>query len=675
MQNAPTKDQKIIIWKIFMQNHTLNTFDDTMSERIASFIDAEENPNEPRKLLLTAPTQCGKTMLSVAMGIYYNQIKKYSVINVSRNLKSDIQQYTQRATPALEKWNTENGHILYDDIRITSMQIDPKIRKITTVSREFLRHSIKRDPKIFISLFNELQITDISEKIEGLGEGGFVLIIDEADYLNNGNTKRVVDGEFQKLLTHPCCKCVINITATPLTTMFLDDIMVKDTLIVRDTDIKNYRGFGCVNFIELPKNARECNKVGDNPYVQDQNWAGASEKMLTIQRYTNQPHIFVITHGTTLDPHEISAHVLYKKSKELSLNSVIITWNADKNKTIMRCAKFAKTSIDQGKIKTEYDKTTDSHKFSAQVSIGDIIGYLLDNDRGEISNIFIFTPHADRAVTFASNRYNLYVSKGKAPWHITDQYRIFPVNRTYNMASIVQTTGRLTGKHMTTHNLTLWTNRPSFVKKAYLANIEFVGRVRSCKNPETFLSEYLPNMEVSKSKIPEKMRMTNEYVKGNFKKIDGPDKGWSDNKRQSIFTGREVKLQIRENAIPAEPMISRKSIIDPVNRKCKGKMFNIPMSSIKYESHKKLMQILSLILPEGWTRRPEVVRLLMAKYPNKYKSESSLKGILSSIHGNSKSYGPTNGVERFVVDIPRPGLNVRMEKSSGINVWEMMFVR
>ena len=668
MQNAPTQEQKIAIWKLYTQNQTLNTFDESMSERIASFVDTS---SEPRKLLLSAPTQCGKTMLSVAMAIYYVQVKGYTVINVTRNLKSDIHQYTQRAIPALEKWNTENGHILYDDIRIDSMQMDAKIRKTTNVPREFLRQSIRHDPKIFIALFNEQQIADISKKIRGLERGGFVLIVDEADYLNNGNTKRIVNGEFQKLLRHPCCKSVINITATPLTTMFLDDIKVKDTLIIGDGDVKNYRGFGCVNFMELPKKARECNKIGDNPYVQDQNWVSASEKMLLIPRHANQPPIFVITHGTTLDPHEISAHALYKKIKQMSINSVVITWNADKNRTTMRSSHLPKTTIQYGKIKTEYDTFSDLHKFSCQISIGDILGYLQDIDKGGMSNIFIFTPHADRAITFASNRYEACISKGKAPWHITDQYRIFP-ERIYNMASIVQTTGRLTGKHMTTNQLTLWTNRADFVKKAYIGNIEFVTRVKSCENPETLLSKYLPKMEVSKSKIPKKMRLTNQYVKGNFKEIDGPDSGWTDIQRQSIFTGRERKLHIQDR-IQHRPTMTNK---DPVRAREieTGKMYNIPMGSVKALHLKKLFRRLATIPEDGWIDRKKAIEFLMEKYPTEYESIQGLKGHLSQIHGNA--HESATNVERVIVDKPRSGLNVKMEKSSGSkDVWKLLFVQ
>jgi hypothetical protein len=608
-------------------------------------------------------------MLSVAMGIYYIQVKGYTVIIITRNLKSDIQQYVQRATPALEKWNTEKGPILYDDIRNESMRVDPKVHKTTGVSREFLRQSIKQDPKMFIALFNELQIADISKKIKGLKIGGFVLIVDEADFLNNGNTKRVVNGEFQKLLQHPCCKCVINITATPLTTMFLEEIRVKDTLIIGDNDIKNYRGFGCVNFIELPKKSRECNKVGDNPYVQDQNWIGASEKMLLAPRHSNQPPIFVITHGTTLDPHEISAHMIYKKTREMSLNSVVITWNADKNKTTMRYARLPRTSIQHGKINTDYDTFSDLHKFSCQISIGDILGFLQDIDMGGISNIFIFTPHADRAITFASNRYEACISKGKAPWHITDQYRIFP-DRTYNMASLVQTTGRLTGKHMTTNQLTLWTNKPDFVKKAYVGNIEFVARVRSCKNPDTFLSDYLPSMEVSKSKIPKKMRLTNQYVKGNFTEIDGPDKGWSDAQRQSIFTGRERKLRIRDCTIPLVPIIEKETKHAHAETK---KIYNIPLSAVRSSVYKRLLERAAVVAGDGWVLRTKVITLLMGRYPDEYKTDSGLRSYFSCIHGTAQA--SAKDVKRVVVDKPLPGLNVKMIPGLGSKeVWKFMFV-
>lgn len=454
--------------------------------------------------------QSKKTPAIIAHAIYYALVYRIPTIIVIQNNISAFDQILTRIESLIDK-------ILIDmKIKMKNKLLHP----VCALRGKKANHTLIKKVlngeacRIFITLRSESDLEPFNTLLKKKNtQGRLVMMIDESDFTDSG-----VESKAQTELDYLKEKAsvIYFISATPFTNLFREDIF-KDKVILLNKP-EYYKDLSSVHFKKLPFSASACVNMSDDPFLKDPNLKGYLRDFVQTKPYTisiNQqqhPVISICKIGTAVQPQNRVAKWL---NDNYSSKLAVIVYNSD-NISLSGGGTHipGKTIILSNYSSSTYKKGV--HYFK-NVHVGLIIEYLQSLGPEKIKRIIILTGcMANRGITFGSTNYEECIKNNIVPWHVTEMYFIPSVSM--DSGNLLQSAGRICGCYRDDIPLTLYTNVPNDILKAYHVQEEILHRSKT-ENPEqSLLKETMKTIPISKAKFTRR-RVVSKAVCAKFNKV------------------------------------------------------------------------------------------------------------------------------------------------------------
>jgi len=498
--------------------------------------------------------QTKKTPMMGSVSIYTTGFLRMPVFLLVQNRNADLFQLRRRLTELFGQWHTcvEKSH-LTEELKSEMVVLEPERGKFAT--QQTIRDAMQGGvPKVFVALFSATDINPILEMVNANEIKRYAIILDEADFLDNGSKTSAVSKAFSELSEQAAF--VVNVTATPLTTLSHRECLQRHFIIMSPPPY--YKGLAQTTWKDLPLDAEPCNGIEDDPFEKDPNLVAFLHRYHrkyppTVSQYNEKiPNYVLMRLGRTIEPQLKAADLTHK----LYPKTVVITWNGGEQGTTVRSALLPRTSITiDNKIVSEYKDGV--HHFN-NLHISQLISYLHKNrlnsqNKLRFEHIIVYAGvMADRGITFGADNYTDCIKNQCAWWHLTDLYYIGSKNNSVqNLSNVLQACGRLCGVYNDNVRLTLYSNWVDGIREGYKLEQEIIHRVQTSENPDENILETLTNMKICKDKKIKNMRPTNSAVKSPWKWMKGSDEeygGWTEEKRSEILEGSRHELVLFDRA-------------------------------------------------------------------------------------------------------------------------------
>lgn len=510
----PWIDSDIIESEIKVLSNSSSEKSNSSSEKSSSLKESVKKLNyietNQKYRAIIGSMQSKKTPAIIAHAIYYALVYRIPTIIVIQNNISAFDQILTRIESLIDK-------ILIDmKIKMKNKLLHP----VCALRGKKANHTLIKKVlngeacRIFITLRSESDLEPFNTLLKKKNtQGRLVMMIDESDFTDSG-----VESKAQTELDYLKEKAsvIYFISATPFTNLFREDIF-KDKVILLNKP-EYYKDLSSVHFKKLPYSASACVNMGDDPFLKDPNLKGYLRDFVQTKPYTisiNQqqhPVISICKIGTAVQPQNRVAKWL---NDNYSSKLAVIVYNSDNISLSGGGIHIPKKTI----ILSNYSSSTykkEVHYFK-NVHVGLIIEYLQSLGPEKIKRIIILTGcMANRGITFGSTNYEECIKNNIVPWHVTEMYFIPSVSM--DSGNLLQSAGRICGCYRDDIPLTLYTNVPNDILKAYHVQEEILHRSKT-ENPEQSLfKETMKTIPISKAKFTRR-RMVSKAVYAPFNKV------------------------------------------------------------------------------------------------------------------------------------------------------------
>jgi hypothetical protein len=453
--------------------------------------------------------QSQKTPIMLTLAVRASTEYRLPVIIIVPNKNADLYQMKTRAEQFVSSYNKEMKH------QTTLTVLEPERGKYATP--EQFRSAVNGETsQIFIAMCSNTDIKPINDIVATLKLKRFVMILDEADFLDSGvESKR--GSQLDILQSH--CSVMYNVTATPLSVALRRHVTRANYIKLPRPE--GYKGLWGVHFRDLPEEAEYCSGVTDDPLKKDKNITKFLEDFCSkkTEIYENSmskekhPRYVLVRTGNTIEPQLKLARYVHQKYP----STVVITYNGGKI-TVRSSLLPARIVLQNGTISI---REQGIHNFP-EAYIGDIITWLHENRYDGIEDnegtesfrnikfekIIVFAGvMADRGITFGASNFQKCRDEGKQWWHLTDMYGIFSRKATaYNISSILQVSGRICGVYRDHIPLIFWSNNCDGIRKAYALQEEIFSRVLENASYHDVIGREIKEVAVNKNKVPTGMK-------------------------------------------------------------------------------------------------------------------------------------------------------------------------
>lgn len=401
-----------------------------------------------RYIAIKGQVQSGKTAFMICASMM-TLLTGLDVVLVLRNSNSDLQQIYTR----LSRFREEIlAHF-------------PTTFNLTTSKKPKKSHT----PQIILTLANGISL----EKVFGILERDYILIVDEADYVDSGTlTRKAIVMPMLKSQAH----CVFGVSATVMDLLGKESMLPKDLVLL--TPPRDYKGIPQIleqSKGSIPPGVVYSSKVDSNllendPYLLDWVQELVDEPPGTLSDGSSHPHIALIAICDTVEPCSKAREEIVKRFED---RVAVIDHHAEG------------IFVQHGMI-----------EYTSKDTISEVLQELKELDY--MIPILIFAGDiAGRGVSYVSSDYK---------WHLTHQRLI--VSKSCAEPELMQKI-RLCGVYHDSLPLRLVTTQEILhdLRKAYMKQEELVDKVRDVA--ESFTGKC---KEFFKEVVFEKEKMSGRHI-------------------------------------------------------------------------------------------------------------------------------------------------------------------
>lgn len=491
---------------------------------------SENDQFNPVDKVIQGDMQSGKTEMILCIVIYYSIVYNISSLVLLQNTTDMMLQFLNR----LEKF--------FEKIKNFSKKILPcKYARGRCLREQAILNAIdENEPYILVCLRSKTDIQPVTNALEKTKRRRLVCVFDESDFTDSGAETKC--DEMIGLLKENT-NTIYNITATPLTTLFKENIDIENVFF-----LKNPNNYKSPNHLDIQKvEGNFASQKVHNPFefvprlkTYIDSFSERKSYNFTKKGYSH-PVISLVRTTSIVDNIEYQANYSRETySKEITT----ITYNGGNHGITLFSDSLIGNKIQLGKGKYSYSNGL--HRF-IDVHISLILDFLRERGAEKHPRIMIFAgKKTDRALSYTSSYEK---AKNKIPWHLTEMFVMFA--GTCNQSNILQTIGRLCGTYNDNIVLTLFTNIPEDVKKSYNFQKELMERSCENENKNSLIKEVIPEVQISAEKVPIR-RISNAIPRKSFSIVkDDLDFGGYDwdleerfyKKAEADFNVRKLKIK------------------------------------------------------------------------------------------------------------------------------------